>query len=126
MYQSPAWGVTANILVKRLPGLRFDTTYAKAGGGEDVDFCLRILETGGGRLMAAPAAMVTHNSGQIVSSEFYCRISFSGRLEMVPYSCITATTAICPGQIWLSFSFYISDVGPLCSYGVVSRNRSCG
>jgi glycosyltransferase involved in cell wall biosynthesis len=60
MYQSPAWGVTANILVKRLPGLRFDTSYAKTGGGEDVDFCLRILETSGGRLMAAPAAMVTH------------------------------------------------------------------
>jgi glycosyltransferase involved in cell wall biosynthesis len=35
----PAWGVTANLLVKRLQ-VPFDTAYAKTGGGEDVDFSL--------------------------------------------------------------------------------------
>lgn len=58
MYQHPAWGVTANLLVKRVPGLRFDTAYAKTGGGEDVDFCLRLGE--GGYLKAAPNAVVHH------------------------------------------------------------------
>jgi len=32
-YKNPAWGVTANIMVKRVPALRFDTDYAKTGGG---------------------------------------------------------------------------------------------
>jgi glycosyltransferase involved in cell wall biosynthesis len=58
IYQHPAWGVTANLLVKRVPGLRFDTAYAKTGGGEDVDFCLRLLQ--GGYLKAAPNAVVHH------------------------------------------------------------------
>jgi hypothetical protein len=77
MYQSPAWGVTANLLVKRLPRLRFDTTYVKTGGGKDVDFCLQILETSGGHLMAAPAAMVTHefwpgSLQQVLLLHFFC------------------------------------------------------
>jgi len=55
--QHLAWGVTANLLVKRVPGLRFDTVYAKSGGGEDVDFCLRMM---GGHLKAAPNAIVHH------------------------------------------------------------------
>ena len=58
-FQNPAWGVTANILVKRCPGLCFDTDYAKSGGGEDIDFCLRLLESGG-YLKAAPDAIVHH------------------------------------------------------------------
>jgi glycosyltransferase involved in cell wall biosynthesis len=74
MYREPAWGVTANLLVKRIPGLRFDTDYAKTGGGEDVDFCLRLGENGG-RLIAAPKAKVTHDfwDGSILdlSSHFF-------------------------------------------------------
>ncbi len=58
-YTRPAWGVTANILVKRT-GIRFDTAYAKTGGGEDVDFCLRLTETGAGELRACPSAVVYH------------------------------------------------------------------
>lgn len=57
IYKQPAWGVTANLLVKRVPGMRFDTAYAKTGGGEDVDFCLRME---GGHLKAAPSAVVYH------------------------------------------------------------------
>jgi GT2 family glycosyltransferase len=40
----PAWGVTANLLVRRPPKsvLRFrEDCFPKTGGGEDVDFCLR-------------------------------------------------------------------------------------
>ena len=39
----PAWGVTANILFRR-NNVRFDLTYAKTGGGEDVDYSLRVME----------------------------------------------------------------------------------
>jgi glycosyltransferase involved in cell wall biosynthesis len=59
-YESPAWGVTANLLMKR--GMtRFDTNYAKTGGGEDVDFCLRTHYETGGRFRSVSDAIVHHN-----------------------------------------------------------------
>lgn len=57
---SPAWGVTANILLRRTH-IRFDPIYAKTGGGEDVDYSLRVTEAcNGGRLLAVPEARVVH------------------------------------------------------------------
>ncbi|CAG8609049.1 8395_t:CDS:2 [Cetraspora pellucida] len=36
------WGVTANLLVRRYKdNVRFNTTFPKTGGGEDVDYCLQ-------------------------------------------------------------------------------------
>jgi GT2 family glycosyltransferase len=58
-YARPAWGVTANILVKRRR-VRFDTAYAKTGGGEDVDFCLRLTQETSGHFIACPSAIVHH------------------------------------------------------------------
>jgi glycosyltransferase involved in cell wall biosynthesis len=61
MYKTPAWGVTANLLVQRL-GVRFDTHYAKTGGGEDVDFCLQMLAAiPGGKFLSVPEAQVRHD-----------------------------------------------------------------
>jgi glycosyltransferase involved in cell wall biosynthesis len=67
MYKTPAWGVTANLLIRRT-AVRFDTDYAKTGGGEDVDFCLRLTnseETDSSigackYLKACPSAVVHH------------------------------------------------------------------
>lgn len=57
---NPAWGVTANILFRRTK-IRFDLIYAKTGGGEDVDYALRVTEAcGGGTLLAVPEAQVVH------------------------------------------------------------------
>lgn len=58
MYEHPAWGVTANILFRRTP-VRFDEAYAKTGGGEDVDFSLRVAGTEG-KLFRVPRACVVH------------------------------------------------------------------
>jgi glycosyltransferase involved in cell wall biosynthesis len=58
-YARPAWGVTANILVKR-GRVRFDTAYAKTGGGEDVDFCLRLTQETSGQFITCPSAIVHH------------------------------------------------------------------
>lgn len=56
----PAWGVTANILFRRTH-VRFDLAYAKTGGGEDVDFSLRVTAaSNGGRLLTVPEACVVH------------------------------------------------------------------
>ncbi|KAL3827156.1 hypothetical protein ACHAXA_006711 [Cyclostephanos tholiformis] len=57
---NPAWGVTANILFRRT-NVRFDLIYAKTGGGEDVDYALRVTEaSGGGTLLSVPQARVVH------------------------------------------------------------------
>ena len=57
---NPAWGVTANILFRRT-NIRFDLIYAKTGGGEDVDYALRVTEAcGNGTLLALPQARVVH------------------------------------------------------------------
>jgi glycosyltransferase involved in cell wall biosynthesis len=55
----PDWGVTANLFVKRT-STRFDVSY-NAGGGEDVEFCLRLAKEAGGRFLPAPNARVTHD-----------------------------------------------------------------
>jgi glycosyltransferase involved in cell wall biosynthesis len=61
IYHQPAWGVTANILVRRRSFLLFDTDYAKTGGGEDVDFCLRMNDWFlDGSFFSAPDAIVEH------------------------------------------------------------------
>lgn len=59
LYRRPVWGVTASLLVKRTR-VRFDIAYAKTGGGEDVDFCLRLTEETKGCFVACPSAVVTH------------------------------------------------------------------
>ena len=61
IYKEPAWGVTANILYTKFPGMSFDTQYAKTGGGEDVDFALRLSEKNGNlKLKCCPSAQVEH------------------------------------------------------------------
>ncbi len=61
LYSDPAWGVTANILFKKFPNMTFDTRYAKTGGGEDVDFALRLSRDNGNlKLKCCPSAKVTH------------------------------------------------------------------
>lgn len=61
-YSNPAWGVTANILIRRLPKVLFDLMYAKTGGGEDIDFCLRLTKAAGpgSTFLTAPGAEARH------------------------------------------------------------------
>ena len=60
------WGVTANLIARRniRDGVRYDPSYPKAGGGEDVEFCLRkrkfFLANGLKGFVAAPKVVVTH------------------------------------------------------------------
>jgi len=44
--ESFAWGATANMMVKRaaVGSVRFSTAYPKSGGGEDVDFFLKVRD----------------------------------------------------------------------------------
>ena len=72
---SPAWGVTANILFRRT-NIRFDLIYSKTGGGEDVDYALRVAKaSGGGTFLSVPEARVVHpfwpGSVLTLASHFY-------------------------------------------------------
>lgn len=58
-----AWGATANIMVKRsaVGDTRFSAVYPKSGGGEDVDFFLKVREKNGFRnFRTLPEAAVVH------------------------------------------------------------------
>lgn len=129
LYTSPAWGVTANILFRRT-SVRFDLAYAKTGGGEDVDYSLRVAAAcDGGKLLAVPKARVVHpfwpGSVFTLSKHFYswaigdgslfrrfpeyCYWSFPNLPEMLLLS-----LPLCPWiGLWRYFtlfpSFFIAD-----------------
>jgi glycosyltransferase involved in cell wall biosynthesis len=52
------WGVTANLCVKR-GAERFDLRFPRTGGGEDIDFCLKVQSVHG-KLLPAPSARAVH------------------------------------------------------------------
>jgi len=67
-----AWGITANLCVKRDPTITFDSkTFPKGGGGEDVDYCIRLAQAAHERIQRAiplrspqegePAALIKRN-----------------------------------------------------------------
>eukprot|EP00899_Mesostigma_viride_P025976 jgi/Mesvir1/6563/Mv16821-RA.1 len=49
------WGVTANLMLRWSPALRFDERFPKSGGGEDIDICIQA-----GNLLPAASAVVDH------------------------------------------------------------------
>ncbi len=55
------WGVTANLCLRRADAVDFDTGYAHAGGGEDVDFCLRVMQGSGRRFGRCVRSRVVHS-----------------------------------------------------------------
>jgi len=56
------WGVTANLLVRRdaIGNHRFKSIFPKSGGGEDIDFCLEIVNSFGKNFSTEPNAVVHH------------------------------------------------------------------
>ena len=57
-----AWGVTANLCLRRsaLGTLRFSPAFPKGGGGEDIDLCLRMHEDDGEPFISVDDAIVDH------------------------------------------------------------------
>jgi GT2 family glycosyltransferase len=56
------WGVTANLCLRRaaLGDIRFSDLFPKAGGGEDIDLCLRLSRGQASSLVSVPGAWVEH------------------------------------------------------------------
>jgi len=57
-----SWGVTANLLIRRssIGEYRFQNIFPKFGGGEDIDFCLRITKRENKKFKSVPEAIVHH------------------------------------------------------------------
>ena len=57
-----SWGTTSNLMVRRgaVGDTRFSEAFPKHGGGEDIDFCLRVVSKSGGLFRAVPGAQVRH------------------------------------------------------------------
>ncbi len=58
-----AWGTTSNLLIcrKKVGDIRFSSVFPIHGGGEDIDFCLRIIEKNNKWFKTVPNATVYHN-----------------------------------------------------------------
>ena len=73
------WGVTANLIVKRVKDdISFDLVFPKTGGGEDIDYCIRkrdwFVHRGLQGFKPAPKVIVTHpwwNEGQRSYHRFF-------------------------------------------------------
>ena len=57
-----AWGTTSNLMVRRsaVGNIRFSKSFPKRGGGEDIDFCIRIAKRDGRWFKTVPEARVRH------------------------------------------------------------------
>lgn len=73
------WGVTANLIVKRVQDdISFDLVFPKTGGGEDIDYCIRkrdwFVHRGLQGFKPAPKVVVTHpwwNEGKRTYRRFF-------------------------------------------------------
>lgn len=71
-----AWGTTSNLIIRRdkVGDIRFSAIFPKHGGGEDIDFCLRIIEKNGKWFRTVPDSIVYHNwwkNGQRSYTRFF-------------------------------------------------------
>lgn len=57
-----SWGTTSNLMVRRsaVGDVRFSAIFPKHGGGEDIDFCLRVVANAGRWFRTVPEAAVHH------------------------------------------------------------------
>ena len=57
-----SWGTTSNLMVRRsaVGDIRFSAVFPKHGGGEDIDFCLRVAANAGRWFSTVPEAAVRH------------------------------------------------------------------
>jgi hypothetical protein len=130
------WGVTANLIVRRVKDdISFDLVFPKTGGGEDIDFCIRkrdwFVHRGLQGLKPAPKVIVTHpwwNEGRRSYRHFFMWAKGDGNLaskfpqhcyiERVPNSAELGLYCFLAGTIGLVVSS--STIAFLGYWGVLS------
>jgi glycosyltransferase involved in cell wall biosynthesis len=79
-YKEMAWGVTANLMVKRsaIGNFRFSNDFPKFGGGEDIDICLDIVSKVNHNFKTASQAVVNHPwwNNRIIAYKRFFRWAF--------------------------------------------------
>jgi glycosyltransferase involved in cell wall biosynthesis len=121
--ESLTWGVSANLMVKRqaADGISFSTVFPKGGGGEDIDYCLRLVQRAGARLRAVPKARITHPwwTGGRKSYRRFARWAYGdSRLPAMhpayrfwtPPNCIETLTVGTPVLVWISLLMGFSPI----------------
>lgn len=87
-HPSVPWGVTANLVLRRTRGLRFDPVFPRTGGGEDIAACLDVQRELALPLLCAPKVDVTHpwwDGGRFSSWRFFAWTQGDGLLmDMYP------------------------------------------
>ena len=80
------WGVTANLLIRRdaIGNHRFKSIFPKSGGGEDIDFCLEIVNSFGKNFSTEPNAVVHHPWWNNWKLELIA-VSSDGPMEILTY-----------------------------------------
>ena len=86
------WGTTSNLMVRRdsIGDARFSERFPKHGGGEDIDFCLRVAANAGRPFRTVPGAAVRHpwwrNGGRSYARFFRWAFGDSRLVRMHPRS----------------------------------------
>ena len=120
------WGITANLFVRREKSPRFDVRYIKTGGGEDIDFCLKLAQQ---PLCAVPSAVITHpwwDNGNRCYQHFFNWSQSDGMLQDVyphlSYRCLP--DAVETALLALSVSFVCKTplLGVCCTGGVLAAD----
>lgn len=79
-YKEMAWGVTANLMIKReaIGSLRFLKNFPKFGGGEDIDICLNVVSKVHHKFKTIPEAIVHHPwwNNRIIAYKRFFRWAF--------------------------------------------------
>lgn len=118
------WGITANLFVRRAACPRFDLRYIKTGGGEDIDFYLKLFRQ---PLLSVPEAKVLHpwwDNGQRCYKHFFNWSQSDGMLQDVYPHLTVPVLPRCDG-VFLPRSEHRSDV-PATLLGAASCGHSGG
>ena len=108
----PAWGVTANVCLKR-SSVRFHDDFIKTGGGEDIQFCIDTQRCFKQKLFSVPDALVIHPYWKHFSvKHFFNWTQGDGLLidkypEMVYFNYPTLPEMLLMEVlVWIGFLFY--------------------
>lgn len=105
------WGITANLVIRNYhPKLLFDPKFIKTGGGEDIDYCLRIPKSKW-PLKCVPKAVVDHpwwdNGDRCYRHFFNWALGDSYLINKYPNFTYLSFPNVVEFSIGISFLYYI-------------------
>jgi len=128
-----AWGVTANLLVRRdaVGDIRFLPLFPKRGGGEDIDYCLRIVKRTGKWFTASPKSLAVHQWWDNGSRQYrrFARYAYGdSRLPGLhpQYKHRTVPNVIETIVLGLCITFLLAAIGAVTGWQIVEWGGAVG